>query len=94
MQELIVAIIVACSAFAVARRYLPASVRNAARRLAANAALQLGWQDLAGKLAVQGPVATSCADGCGPCNGCGTVSAAGPASFGISPDALKRTARK
>lgn len=73
MQEIIVALIVACAAFVVARRYLPASARNALRTWSAKAANKLGWPSMANKLTAA--AAQDCGSGCGSCKSCGPAPA-------------------
>ncbi|MBV8666315.1 MAG: hypothetical protein JO269_07520 [Burkholderiaceae bacterium] len=71
MQEFIVAVIVACAALVVAKRYAPAALKRATRSRAAKAASRLGWNKLAAKIEQQAEAGASCADGCGSCGGCG-----------------------
>jgi hypothetical protein len=95
MQEWIVAVIVACAVWAVAKRYLPKAARQAVRRWSARAASRLGWSWMASRLEATAEAGSSCADGCGTCGSCGS-SGAPPtdAQFAITPEALKRTARR
>jgi hypothetical protein len=74
MQEFIVALIVACAAFAVLKRYLPKTWKLALRARAAGLAKKAGWLGLAQKLesASSAAAASSCSDGCSSCDGCGT----------------------
>jgi len=71
MQEAVVALVVACAFWAVARRYLPKSVRRAIRSWSVRVAKRLGWHRLADRLSVAEEKGGSCSDGCGSCGGCG-----------------------
>jgi len=79
MQEAVVALVVACAFWAVARRYLPKSVRRAIRSWSVRVAKRLGWHRLADRLSVAEEKGGSCSDGCGSCGGCGTDAPAKPA---------------
>jgi hypothetical protein len=94
MQQLTVMLIVLCAAWAVARRYAPASIRQAVRTWTIRAATHLGWTRIATRLEAKSAKAMSCGDGCGTCGGCGTGSSPppGPTEFTIDPKQLKRTA--
>ncbi len=95
MQEVIVGIIVAFAAFAVARRYAPAPVRQALNGWTARSARRIGLGRLAEKIEAKAGGSAGCGDGCGTCGGCGTANSASSArQFSISPEALKRTARR
>lgn len=72
MQEAIVAVIVACSVWVIAKCYLPKAVRQAVRQWIADLLKKLGWYWMANRLAVQTPVSTVCSSGCGTCGGCGS----------------------
>lgn len=100
MQELLVGLIVACAAWAVAKRYLPPAVRRLVRKTMARAARSIGWKTMAAKIeAGKTTASSSCADGCGSCDGCGPAKSSQKAatssdSFTISVESLKATARK
>jgi hypothetical protein len=94
MQQAIVIVIVVCAAWAVARRYAPAVVRQAVRRAAIRAAGRLGWMRIATRLEAKGAAPASCGDGCGTCGGCNAGSPAPSMSatnFTIDPKQVKRT---
>ena len=96
LQNLIVAVIVVLAAWAVARRYLPKTVRRRTAGFSARRARQLCLPRLAGWLEADLPAASSCGSGCGTCGNCGTgdTQASTPPEFSITPDALRRTIRK
>lgn len=74
MQEWIVAIIVACAAWVVVKRYMPKTVTHTVRMQIARAAKKLGWSRIARKFELQTQTA-ACADGCSTCGGCGSQEA-------------------
>lgn len=78
MQAWIVALIVACAGWAVAKRYAPNSLRQAVRAWNARAARRLGWKRMAKRLETNQPAASSCGDGCRSCGGCGSARPASP----------------
>ncbi|HYD81695.1 MAG TPA: DUF6587 family protein [Paucimonas sp.] len=90
MQELAVAVIVACAAWAVLKRYTPRAVRARLGAAVANVARRAELPALAKRLEAPSPAA-SCADGCGTCGGCSASTGAPPASHGIPLDQLRRT---
>ena len=98
MQEAVVAVIVVFAAWSVLTRYAPRALRQACRAQAAKLARRGGWNWLEKKLAAPAAAGGSCADGCGPCGGCGTTTAKPasdePGSGSISPEVLKRTIRR
>jgi hypothetical protein len=94
MQQIVVALIVACAAVAVLQRYAPKAFKRAARISTVRAAKAIGWQSLADKLAQQAETGASCGDGCGSCGNCGTTSAPGPALTSIPVEKLKETLRR
>jgi hypothetical protein len=94
MQQVLVALIVACAFFAVARRYMPRALRQMLRRRIAHAASRLGWHGVARKLETAAPAAPSCADGCDTCGGCSSGDAPKERRSGITPEELKRTASR
>lgn len=73
MQEWIVAIIVACAAWAVATRYAPNPLRQAMRGWAVRTARGIGWMRVASRFEAKIQPATACGNGCGSCGGCGPV---------------------
>jgi hypothetical protein len=95
MQQVIVTLIVAFAAWAVARRYAPAVVRQAVRGSAMRAATHLGWTRIATRLETKSATAASCGDGCGTCGGCNAGGGAMSSThFTIDPKQIKRTARR
>ena len=94
MQETIVAVIVLLSAWAVARRYLPAPVRRRTVALTAHLLRRIGIDRTARWLERDLPVDASCADGCGSCGHCGPTAAPGGMQSSITVDALKQTIRR
>lgn len=95
MQEWIVAVIVAYAAWVVARRYAPKPVRGFVRAWTARGARRLGWTRMAMKFEAEKTAASSCADGCGTCGGCGSADTKPAAKqFTMTPEALKRTASR
>ena len=97
MQEIIVAIIVICAAFAVIKRYAPRAAKQAFRSQSARIASRLGWHRFAAKIAERAEEGASCGNGCGSCGSCGNApeqsqtSSAATNSTSISVEALKRT---
>ena len=94
MQEFIVALIVAIATWAVVKRYMPQPLRRICRAWIADNTARLGWEWLARKMRSNTPAASSCADGCGNCNGCGPVPGTPDRRDTMTPDALKRTIRR
>jgi hypothetical protein len=95
VQNLIVAVIVVLAAWAVARRYLPKTLRQRAAGFTARVARGSGMARMANWLEADLPADSSCGSGCGTCGNCGTgdAKAAPMNEFSISPEALKRTIR-
>jgi hypothetical protein len=77
MQEAIVAIIVACASWVVLKRYAPKTLKQAMRIQAARACKTMGWKWAETRIESGSDAGGSCADGCGPCGGCGTKPAPG-----------------
>ena len=99
LQQWIVGAIVAYAFWAVARRYLPKSLRRFLRSWAVRLARRIGWKRLAAKLEERAEAGASCGDGCGSCGNCGPsgkeVNADGePKQFTVSVEALKSTAAR
>lgn len=93
MQEAIVGLIVACAAWAVVTRYAPKPLREHMRMLPVRLLQAAGLTRLAARLARRSSGASGCGDGCGSCGGCDTAAGSRSPSS-ISPDALRRTARR
>jgi len=94
MQEAAVAVIVACAACAVVWRYLPHAARKKMRAVLAQMFARFGWQRLAARFS-RDTAAGSCGSGCGSCGGCGSKDAgSAPSEFAITPETLRRTARR
>lgn len=95
MQELIVAVVVACACWFTLRRYLPLPIRSAIAQHTANLFMRLGWIVLATRLR-ESTMNTSAAKACGGCSGCsqGSPSQSPQAKGTITPDALKNTIRR
>ena len=92
IQESIVALIVAYAAWVVAKRYAPKPLRQRVRAWTVKAATRLGWTRIAAKFDAADSGASSCADGCGTCGGCGSDDTTPAAKqFTITPEALQRT---
>jgi hypothetical protein len=90
MQEAIVAVIVAFAFLAVAKRYMPKSARRTVRLAIARGAKKLGWSRVASKFEAGTEAASSCADGCGTCAGCGPADTASTNKQAlISPETLR-----
>lgn len=89
MQGAIVAIIVACAAWAVIKRYAPQSLRRAARKSAAAAGRRLGWAWLEQRFNTESAVRT---DACSTCGGCASGKAGARRPM-ATPESLKRTLR-
>jgi hypothetical protein len=95
MQESIVALIVACAVWTLAQRYMPKTARRALRGWSARAAKRFGWSGVASRLEAAAEAGSSCGDGCGTCGSCGPSDAPPlDKQFVITPEALKRTARR
>ena len=103
LQQWIVGAIVAYAFWAVARRYLPRSVRRLLRSWAVRLARRIGWTRLAAKLEERAEAGASCADGCDSCGKCGPSDKSGngveggsgePKQFTVSVEALRSTAAR
>jgi hypothetical protein len=95
MQEWLVGIVVVIAAFAVARRYAPASLKQWLRGLTARGARCAGWHALAARFEAKAASAGSCGDGCGSCGACGTSASPGPGGKNaISVEGLRKTAKR
>ncbi|MBS1187432.1 MAG: hypothetical protein H6R04_1450 [Burkholderiaceae bacterium] len=100
MQQAIVALIVAAAFWAVVKRYTPPPLRRRCRSLLAKSARHAGWRWLENRLNLPAQAAaSSCADGCGSCGGCGPVAAKSDVhppdvTQTISLDALKQSMRR
>lgn len=68
MQGAIVAVIVACAAWVVVRRYAPAPLRRAARAGTAGLGRRLGWGWLERRFSAENAAPATSA--CGSCGGC------------------------
>lgn len=93
MQETLVGLIVACAAWAAVARYAPKALRERMRVLPVRLLQAVGLTRVAARLAQRHSRASGCSDGCGSCGGCDSVSKPGPRTS-VSPDALRRTARR
>ena len=94
-QQWIVAAIVACAFWAVARRYMPKAMRQALRRWTVQRARGFGLDGVAARLEARADAGGSCGDGCGSCGSCGPApKEGGPKEFSVSVEALKRTASR
>ncbi len=95
MQEAIVALIVVCASWMVARRYLPKSFKSNLRLRAAHALRRFGWENAAHRLEEVPEAAPNCATGCGSCGGCDARDAGlSQSEFAITRDSWKRASRK
>lgn len=95
IQPIIVAIIVACAAFAVLRRYAPKALKRVARVGTVRLIRSFGWNSMADKLAQHAESGAACGDGCGSCGNCGPASTGqGGTSQSILVSDLKQTLRK
>jgi hypothetical protein len=101
MQETIVAFIVLAALWKVVARYAPKSVSHAMHRVLLGLLRRLGLARLAERLAASKQAAAGGA--CGDCGGCSPAAGkaqakAGepqrPAEFSITPEQLRRTARR
>jgi hypothetical protein len=92
MQQLIVAVIVIAAIWVAASRLLPRALRAAIRRGAQALAAALGFTGLASRLAASSPASAGCG-GCSGSGNCGPVKPS-PQSSSISPEELRRTARR
>ena len=72
MQEAIVALVVACAAWFVFRRYAPKRAKEGVRGALARGARKLGWKSIAQKLEQAAPATAGCGNGCGACGACDT----------------------
>ena len=93
MQETLVVLIVTVATVAVVRRYTPAPLRRACRAAAARFARRLGWHSLERRLSAPAAAEASCADGCGPCQGC-SPEAIPKNRFTVSLDELRNSAKR
>ncbi len=92
LQQSIVAAIVVCAFWAVARRYMPKAMRRALRGWWVRGARKAGWNAFAERLEMRAESGGSCGDGCGSCGACGSAgNEAAPNEFSISIDSLKRS---
>ncbi|MGI4848005.1 MAG: DUF6587 family protein [Janthinobacterium lividum] len=97
MQQTIVGLIVFLALWRVVARYAPLAVRNAMHRFLLGLLRRIGLQRLAARLASRKQAKGGA---CGGCNACasadgGSAPPAEPiAEFSITPEALKRTARR
>lgn len=95
MQEAIVAIIVVCAAWVVAKRYVPKTIRQTVRTSIVVAAKRFGWNGIARKLEMKIQSAPTCADGCSSCEACGAFGTiAAKKKLANTAEALKRTASR
>jgi hypothetical protein len=95
MQEFIVAVIVACAAVAVLKRYAPKALKQVARSWSARAATRIGWLALAERIERQAQAGASCANGCGTCGNCGANGNPSTAKQAIvTLESLKQTIRR
>ena len=94
MQEAIVTLIVAFAVWSVVKRYAPKSVREFCTKWTARLARRLGWRGLEQRIEVNTTEATSCADGCGSCKGCGAIVSVPEARSVIKTNDLKLTVRR
>jgi hypothetical protein len=93
MQESIVAVIVAVSAWVVVKRFMPPAWQRIIAGWSVRAARAAGWSGLAGKLEARTRQRPDSAGACGTCGNCGTADKAPVAKkFAVTPEALKRTA--
>lgn len=94
MQEVIVAVIVAGAVWVVAKRYAPKSLQIAARMWFAQVLKKLHLNEAASKLEAAAKARAN-AGGCGSCGACSTTgSTPAEKQFTITPEELKRTARR
>jgi hypothetical protein len=75
VQNVVVALIVAAAALFVARRFLPAAIRNPLLARMAGAARATHLPSLARRLDPASAAADGCGSGCGSCGGCATPAA-------------------
>ncbi len=97
MQELIVAIIVACAAVVVLKRYAPKVVKQQVALVGARARrdADVDWHALAARIERQAQAGASCADGCGTCGNCGANGNPSTAKQAIvTLESLKQTIRR
>ena len=90
MQELVVALIVACAAGFLAVRYVPKTVLSVAGNVLVRKARDAGWMGLASRLE-KGLASANCASSCGSCGGCKEP---GQSRDSITAEELRHTARR
>jgi hypothetical protein len=88
MQNLIVALLVACAAVVVARRLLPSALLQVLRHAAGASAQRLGWAQAAQRLLTSASARGGCAGGCSGC-----AAAAGPSKTPLTLQAPDPAAR-
>lgn len=93
MQELIVSVIVAGAGGYLALRYMPKAVLGAAGNALVRAVRAAGAARFATRLEKALETA-KCASACGSCGGCGGKDSDAQGRKGVTPEALKRTARR
>lgn len=94
MQETLVGIIVAGAIWVVVKRFAPRTAQITARMCFARVLKNFGWLDTARKLEAAADLLAG-ASGCGGCGSCSTVKARPETKqFSITPEQLKRTARR
>lgn len=94
MQEAIVAVIVASAVWVVAKRYAPKSVQITVRMWIAHILKKFHLNGAADKLEAAAQARAN-ASGCGSCGACSTTgSSPAEKQFTITPEELKRTARR
>jgi hypothetical protein len=95
MQEMIVFLIVACAAWMVAVRYMPAALRRIAWERISALARRQGWMRLARHADMRLQGTASCSTGCKQCDGCGTAAQPGsPEQPVIIPEQMKKRLAK